>query len=37
VIAQGSPEDMRANPLVIASYLGTDERAAMRSDLPIPD
>jgi ABC-type branched-subunit amino acid transport system ATPase component/ABC-type branched-subunit amino acid transport system permease subunit len=32
VIAEGQPEEVRANPLVIASYLGTDERAIDRSD-----
>ena len=32
VIAHGSPMEVRNNPLVIASYLGTDERAIMRSD-----
>ena len=32
VIADGTPKDMRINPLVVASYLGTDERATMRSD-----
>jgi len=31
VIAHGGPAEMRTNPLVIASYLGTDERATMRS------
>jgi ABC-type branched-subunit amino acid transport system ATPase component len=31
VIAEGGPADMRTNPLVVASYLGTDERAVMRS------
>jgi ABC-type branched-subunit amino acid transport system ATPase component/ABC-type branched-subunit amino acid transport system permease subunit len=37
VIAQGSPEEMRTNPLVVASYLGTDERATMRSDATLSD
>ena len=31
VIAEGSPEHVRSDPLVIASYLGTDERAIQRS------
>ena len=31
VIAEGSPDEVRSNPLVIASYLGTDERAIERS------
>jgi ABC-type branched-subunit amino acid transport system ATPase component len=33
VIAEGSPEQVRSDPLVIASYLGTDERAIQRSDV----
>jgi ABC-type branched-subunit amino acid transport system ATPase component len=32
VIAEGDPQTVRDNPLVIASYLGTDERAIQRSD-----
>jgi ABC-type branched-subunit amino acid transport system ATPase component/ABC-type branched-subunit amino acid transport system permease subunit len=31
VIAEGTPQEIRSNPLVIASYLGTDERAIQRS------
>jgi ABC-type branched-subunit amino acid transport system ATPase component/ABC-type branched-subunit amino acid transport system permease subunit len=31
VIAEGSPDAVRNNPRVIASYLGTDERAIARS------
>jgi ABC-type branched-subunit amino acid transport system ATPase component/ABC-type branched-subunit amino acid transport system permease subunit len=30
-IADGSPEQVRSDPLVVASYLGTDERAIARS------
>jgi ABC-type uncharacterized transport system ATPase subunit len=33
VIAEGSPDEVRTDPAVIASYLGTDERAIKRSDL----
>ncbi|MEJ6741062.1 MAG: ATP-binding cassette domain-containing protein, partial [Actinomycetota bacterium] len=32
VIAEGDPTSIRNNPAVIASYLGTDERAIARSD-----
>ncbi len=31
VIAEGTPREVRENPLVIASYLGTDQRAIERS------
>ncbi len=31
VIAEGTPQEVRDNPLVIASYLGTDDRAIARS------
>jgi ABC-type uncharacterized transport system ATPase subunit len=31
VIAEGGPDEVRNNPAVIASYLGTDERAIHRS------
>ncbi len=36
IIAEGSPEEIRNNPRVIASYLGTDERAITRSGTPAP-
>jgi ABC-type branched-subunit amino acid transport system ATPase component/ABC-type branched-subunit amino acid transport system permease subunit len=32
VIAEGTPAEVRNNPLVVASYLGTDERAIQRSN-----
>ena len=32
VIAEGAPDAIRSNPAVIASYLGTDERAIQRSN-----
>ena len=32
IIAEGDPSSVRNDPLVIASYLGTDERAIDRSD-----
>jgi ABC-type branched-subunit amino acid transport system ATPase component/ABC-type branched-subunit amino acid transport system permease subunit len=32
VIAQGAPDAVRSDPLVIASYLGTDNRAIQRSN-----
>jgi hypothetical protein len=32
VIAEGTPSAVRNDPLVITSYLGTDERTIQRSD-----
>ena len=37
VIAEGRPEAVRRSPLVVASYLGTDERAIARSGTPAAD
>ena len=36
IIAEGSPTDVRENPRVIASYLGTDERTIVRSGTTPP-
>jgi ABC-type branched-subunit amino acid transport system ATPase component/ABC-type branched-subunit amino acid transport system permease subunit len=33
VIAEGAPAEIRENPLVVSSYLGTDERAIKRSNV----
>ncbi|MEX1007454.1 MAG: branched-chain amino acid ABC transporter permease/ATP-binding protein [Acidimicrobiia bacterium] len=34
IIAHGAPGEIRDNPRVVASYLGTDERAIQRSNAP---
>ena len=36
VISSGPPDEVRHDPLVVASYLGTDERAIARSDSTVP-
>ncbi len=36
VIAEGAPDVVRSDPGVVASYLGTDERAIIRSDASRP-
>ena len=37
VIAEGSPTEVRNNPRVVASYLGTDERTIVRSGKALQD
>jgi len=35
VLAEGTPDEVRSDPRVVASYLGTDARAIERSDAPL--
>jgi ABC-type branched-subunit amino acid transport system ATPase component len=35
VVAEGDPQQVRNDPSVVAAYLGTDDRAILRSDAPV--
>ena len=37
MLSEGTPDEVRNDPRVIASYLGTDERAIQRSGAPPPE